>query len=192
MSKAKQQAFFKLTEKAYGGTLQNSRAGRLGPRPLHTKNTMHLILKSSKAVGPWSFRSSRNEKQIKVIIRKFSSKFGVKILSLANVGNHLHFQIKLTNRFTYIPFIRAVTAAIAMAITGNNKWNPTPKTGKRKNKSERFWDYRPFSRIVFGRRGFLTLRDYININQLEGFGLRRDRATLILKMVNAKGEFSSA
>ncbi len=190
MAKAKQQSFFKLNEKPYGGVLQKRRSGRCGPRPLDTKNTMHLILKSSKAIGPWSFRSSSNEKRIKEIIRKFSSKFGVKILSLANVGNHLHFQIKLTNRFTYAPFIRAVTAAISMAVTGHNRWHST--VGKNKTKLKKFWDYRPFSRVVFGRQGFLTLRDYININQLEGFGFKRNGAKLMLKMINANESFSSA
>src|SRR5438477_6926726 len=94
----------------------------MGPRPLDTSNTMHLVLRSEMATGDWSFKKPRNEAKIRQIAEKFSQKFGVRIISLANVGNHLHFHIKLSNRFTYRPFIRALTAAIAMAVTGASRW----------------------------------------------------------------------
>jgi REP element-mobilizing transposase RayT len=106
---------------------------------------------------------------IKRIISKFSQKYGIKILSMANVGNHLHFQIKLSNRNTFKPFIRAVTSAIAMAVTGVSKWN------KLKEKLK-FWDRRPFTRVVKGFKAYLNLRDYIEINKLEGFGFQKPQA----------------
>jgi hypothetical protein len=97
----------------------------------------------------------------------------VRILSLANLGNHLHFQLKLTNRHTYRPFIRGLTSAIAMAVTGWSRWNLPPQ-------GARFWDYRPFTRVVPGRQGFLTLRDYIQLNRLEGRGCSRAQARWIV------------
>src|ERR1700689_5388498 len=107
--KKNQLKLLKDEPKAYGGALLKTRKGRSRGRPLDTKNTMHLVLKSSKAVGDWSFWKPGNKEEIRKIIRKFSNKYGIKILSLANVGNHLHFQIKLYNIHTYKPFIRAVT-----------------------------------------------------------------------------------
>ena len=172
----RQMNLLKQEPKAYGGELMKTRKGRAHPRPLSTRDTMHLVLRSSKARGEWSFRQPSHAKKIRELTTKFSGKYGVKILSAANVGNHLHFHIRLLNRLTYRPFIRALTAAIAMAVTGASRWNPMKRSAK-----DRFWDYRPFTRVVQSRRGWLTLRDYIHINELEGCGYRRDTARLIVK-----------
>ena len=117
---------------------------------------MHLVMRSSKAKGEWSFLRPKNKKRVKEIAFHHSKKYGVQIFSLANVGNHLHIHLKLSNRYSYRPFIRAISAAIAMAITGASRWSPLKKSAK-----DRFWDYRPFTRIVVGFRALLGLRDYI-------------------------------
>jgi len=109
---------------------------------------MHLVLRSSKARGEWSFRKTANAKKINAAVNKFSNKFGVKILSVANVGNHLHFHLQFKNRLAYRPFIRALTASIAMAISGLSRWK------KKASAADRFWDYRPFTRIIQSFRGF--------------------------------------
>jgi hypothetical protein len=183
---AKRTAQLKLLKdspKAYGGDLLNKRKGRSHGRPLDTKNTMHLVLRSSKAKGKQSFYRLENARKVWGIVDRFSKKYGIRVLSFANVGNHLHLQIKLANRFTYRPFIRAVTAAIAMAITGRNRWN---KEGPK----EKFWDLRPFTRVVVGWRAFLNLQDYIAINRAEGFGFSRDEARDIIR--DGRSIFSSA
>src|SRR5262245_10695193 len=118
----KQQEFWKRESHAYGGDRLKTRKGRSGARPLSTRHTMHLVLRSSRAKGAWSFKKPVNGRRIEEVVGRFSRKYGVRILSLANVGNHLHFQIKLANRQTYRPFIRAITAAIAMSITGSSRW----------------------------------------------------------------------
>ena len=112
----------KKQKSAYGGSLYTTRAARNEKRQLAVRNTMHLVLRSSKALGAWSLTEGRHEPEIRSIVKKFAERFGVRVLSLAVVGNHLHFQLKLSNRFLYTPFIRAVSAAIAMAVTGVNKW----------------------------------------------------------------------
>jgi len=165
----KQTAFFKKTEKSYGGTLRNTRQGRSGPRPLAVKSSMHLVLRSSRATGKWSL--NRHHHKVSRIIAKFASRFGVRILSVAHVGNHLHIHMHLLNRYTYRPFIRAITASIAMAVTGTSRWNKL---------KVKFWDYRPFTRIVIGLRAFLSLKDYIKINQMEGQGYDRAHARLVV------------
>jgi hypothetical protein len=172
MKRNPQLKLFKSEERAYGGELLKKRKGRLRGRPLDTKNSMHLVLRSSKATGKWSFRNPRNMRKVEALSLKFCQKYGIKLLSLANVGNHLHYQIKLGNRFTYKPFIRALTASIAMAITGASRWNKV---------EIKFWDYRPFTRVVVGWSGFLKLRDYVRINQWEGLGYVRNEAHFIVK-----------
>ena len=166
----KQLAFLKPSSKSYGGTLRNKRKGR-GARPISKKDTMHFILKSSKAKGDWSFKRKENSQKITAILDKFSKKYGVGINSVANVGNHLHVHMKLASRATYKPFIRAITSAIAMAITGASRW---------KRVSVKFWDYRPFTRVVQSWRAILTMNDYMMINQLEGLGNTRVEARFIV------------
>lgn len=174
-----QSAMLAKERSSYGGILLKTRAGRRRGRPLSTKETMHLVLRSSKAKGEWSFRKSHNAAHINRLVDKFSFRYGVRVISMANVGNHLHFQIKLSNRFGYRPFIRALTGAIAMAITGRNRWNLTEN---KLNDRERFWDYRPFTRVVESFNALLNLRDYVRINQLEGAGYRRTEDRLRLQV----------
>ncbi len=167
-----QSKFFKESAKAYGGELLKKRKAREHGRPLSTRNTMHLVLRSSQAKGEWSFRNKENHEEIAKVVRKFSLKYGIQILKLANVGNHLHFQIKLSNIHTYKRFIKAITSAIVMKITKTNKFNKLEK---------KFWDYRPFTRVIVGLRDLLSIKNYIEINELEGLGYNRMEAFDILE-----------
>lgn len=166
----KQMAMLKPESKSYGSTLRNRRKGR-GTRPLSTKDSMHLVLRSSKAKGDWSFKRKENESKINSILARFSKRYYVQIISCANVGNHLHLHIQLIKRSTYKPFIRAITAAIAMAVTGASRW---------KKLGIQFWDYRPFTRVVQGLKALTSIREYIAINQLEGLGYGRIEAKFLL------------
>lgn len=164
--------FFKKHRSDYGGDLQTTRKGRQGPRPISTKHSMHLVIRSTKATKTWSMRQPHHKAKIKAILNKFAKRFGVLLISEANVGNHLHLEIRLSNRHTYKPFVRAVTAAIAMAITGASRWNP---------KKIKFWDHRPFTRIAETWKEVLNLRDYIKLNQFEGRGFKRAEARLLVQ-----------
>ena len=200
--KKSQLELLKKQKSAYGGSLYTTRAARKEKRPLAVKNTMHLVLRSSKALGAWSLMKGRHEPEIRRIVKKFAERFGVRVLSLAVVGNHLHFQLKLSNRFLYTPFIRAVSAAIAMSVTGVNKWTKKhdqttnqasgkhsarktdAKPAARKTNAKprlAFWEGRPFTRIVESFQGFLNLRNYIWLNQIEGYGHARGEARYILE-----------
>ena len=173
---------FEAPLKPYGGDLLKTRRGRSQGRPLDTKNSMHVVLKSTKAKGRWSFLHGANPKRIEAIVKKFSQKYGIKILLSANAGNHLHLDIKLASRHTYAPFIRAVTGAIAMVVTGTHRWKPLKQEAK-----DRFWDRRPFSRVVIGWKAFLALKDYFELNKWEVWGVSRADARTIVA-VNKVGE----
>ncbi len=150
---------------------------------------MHVVLRSTQAKGTWSFARKVNRAKVDALIAKFATRYGVRLHSVANAGNHIHLHIQLANRHTYRAFIRALTGSIAMAITGVSRWNP----GKSKL---RFWDRRPFSRVGYGYRAFLRLKEYLHINQLEGFGIPRDEAREMnsnpYHWVNYAAEFGSA
>lgn len=95
-----------------------------------------------------------------------SRKWGIKVIQFANVGNHLHLVVRIGHRRTYKPFICALTGAIAHRLKGNIK---------------KFWDYRPFSRVIYGFNAWLSMRDYMVVNQLEGGGVERSFAVILVK-----------
>lgn len=155
---------------AYGGQYRNTRKGRSCPRPISSRYSMHLVLRSTRARGDWSFWRTHNSRRIEAILAKFSRSHGVRIISKANVGNHLHLHIRLFRISGYKRFIRAVTGSIAMAVTGKSRWTPATDS------KQKFWDLRPFTRLVIGRRDFSNVKNYIRINQLEGLGYPRTAA----------------
>lgn len=167
--KPRQLSLIKAPGLSYGGILSRTRKGRQEPRPLATKESIHLVLRSSQATGDWSFRHPKNKRAVLAIVEKFAKKYAVHIISFANVGNHLHIHLRLAKRQGYKPFIRAITGAIAMAVSGFSRWKPRQTKLK-------FWDYRPFTRVVRGFQAFLKLRDYIQINFWESQGLDRQEA----------------
>ena len=150
----------------HGGSLRNKRKGR-GMRQISTNSTMHFVLRSTRAKGKWRFQATR--RIWLPILKKFANKYGVTILSHADPGNHIHLHLKFSNRRDYKPFIRGLTASIsiALATTGVSRW---------KKVDLKFWDLRPFSRVVIGRKAFRFLADYIHLNQLEALGHSREVA----------------
>ncbi len=158
----------------YGGILRNKAKNR-GARPLSKKDSLHVVMRSSLAKGNWSFRNPEVMTKIGEFIQEFSSKKGIQILSLANVGNHLHLHVKITNRTLYKAWIRGLTSAIAMLVAKRKGLEEL----KRENK--KFWDYRPFTRVISGLKAFLSLKDYIEINHFEGLGMPRAQAVLLIK-----------
>jgi REP element-mobilizing transposase RayT len=171
---------------AYGGELLKTRKGRSCARTLSTKNTMHLVLRSSRATGELSFSRPQHKAKISQLFHKFSRKYGVRIINVANAGNHIHAQIQLTKRHLYFPFIRGLTAAIAMSVSGVSRWSA------KHTKGQKFWDYRPFTRVVIGYRAVLSLKDYLLINRLEGWYTRSQARFLIAWRRNSYShEFSS-
>jgi hypothetical protein len=180
-SRAPQLDLLKRQHKSYGGELRKTQEGRQGPRPISTQTSMHMVLRSTHAKGKWSFALPHHRENIRQVIKKFSLKYRVQVVRLANVGNHLHFELRLSSRQNFRPFIRALTSAIAMVVTGASRWAPlrTLISQNSKGPKDRFWDYRPFTRIVENFSGLLRLRDYLRINQLEGYGYGRTRAKAI-------------
>ena len=162
----KQVNFLEKKSFAYGGALLKKRKARLHARPLTTKATMHLVLRSSQARGEYSLLQKEHKLIIDNVFRKFSKIHAVKILKLVNVSNHLHLEVKLGRRASWRPFIGAVTGAIALKIG--------------KGKLKRFWDRRPFTRILRSFRERIILRKYFELNELEALGMNRLNARFFL------------
>jgi len=142
---------------SYGGTFR-SKAKNRGARPLSSKDPIHLVLRSSMATGTQSFRHPSKRKRVHQIVQSHCRKYGIALHQFANAGNHLHLLVKIPKRYVYLRFIRSLTGSLALAQTGSNKLSKL---------KERFWDFRPFTRVVVSRRGYQITRDYVILNQLE-------------------------
>lgn len=143
-------------------------------RPLSTKESMHLVLRSTKAQGSLSFY--KHKKEIDQILQRFAAKYHIQILSYANAGNHIHLHLKLFKRQTYTKFIRAITAAVMMKVTGFCRDRPKPLNYK-------FWDQRPFTRVIRSFRAFKNIVDYIQVNVFETMGYTRLEARAEIQKV---------
>ncbi len=176
----KQKSFFKSSTKEYGGDLYKTRLGRQGRRPLATRQTMHLVLKSIRAKGDLSFRKPEHAQAIKRVVTKFATKtvFALSPSRTSEITSTFTSSsaISVLTRRSYAPSplrsLRAITAAIAMAVTGRS----------RLKKSEgKFWDRRPFTRVIVGFRSWLGLQDYVRVNRMEGAGMAREQAEFIVR-----------
>ncbi len=159
---------------AYGGDLRKKAKNR-GPRPLIFRTgTMHITLRSLKAKGLYSFQHSSRKQKVKNFVYSFSKLKGVKILSFANVGNHIHLHVQLHNKSLYIAWIKGLSSGLAMISHGLEGLK------KLKDLKQKFWDQRPFSRVIKNFRHFLNTKSYVEVNILEGMGMPRIQAELLI------------
>lgn len=151
--------------KAFGGSRLKSHAKV--KRPLATKQPLHLVVKSSYATGARSMLRKRNASRIEAIIRSQARLKGLRVYHFVNVGNHLHLVLRVdhrslqTGRRAYRAFIRAVTGLIARHVLGAERGAA---------QGAKFWQARPFTRIVTWGRDYLGLSGYMLKNQLEAIG----------------------
>jgi hypothetical protein len=139
----------------HGGTVNQGQ--RKLERPLSTRKSIHLVLKSDKAKGKFSFLNPHNKLLINRILKEKSRKFGVTINDQANVGNHLHLKLRITSRETFQKFLISVTGLIARKITGARKGKPFG----------RFWQGLAFTRVVRTKLEEIYLNNYLWANRSE-------------------------
>jgi REP element-mobilizing transposase RayT len=151
----------------FGGSLLK-KSNAKSARPLSTKHAVHVVLSSSKATGEWSLRSLKNQKIVERVLKRLAKLYGIKIYEFGNVGNHVHILIKLPHRKVFSPFIRALSGTIALKATGSNKLS------KLKNK---FWDQRPWTRIVALKRNYSLATDQAIQNHLIRIGFISEWST---------------
>lgn len=142
----------------HGGTLRRGR--RKEARPLATKRPVHVVLRSSRARGQWSFLHTRNRMTVEKLARGTASAFGVKVRQFANSGTHLHLIVQGRRREGLQGFLRTFPALLARHITGAKKGSP----------KGRFWDALAYTRVVTWGRELIALRRYLLRNDLEAVG----------------------
>lgn len=130
-------------------------------RPIVTKRPMHLVMRSTLAVGSRSFLVARNAKWIQVTVSRLAREHHVQVYEFANSGNHLHLLLRAKTRDGFKSFLRALAGTVAMKIGGACKGRALVR---------KFWDLPPFTRVVEWGRAFLVAREYVVQNTLEALG----------------------
>jgi REP element-mobilizing transposase RayT len=151
----------------HGGQQRNKREGR-GRRPLSISNraSLHLIFKIEKRnLRQRSLRSPQCFVLVRHILKKYARHFQVRIGHVSIQHDHIHLCVQTSRRSQFQHFFRVVPGQIAQQFQ-NNKWvTDTPKRAK-----DRLWKERPWTRVVWGVKALLTLRNYIQLNEKEVTG----------------------
>ncbi len=159
--------------KEHGGTL--SLGKRRKQRPLSLKTPLHLVLKSDFAYDSRSLL--RHRPLIEKIITKFKRRFRIRVYETAIVSNHIHLVVKGRYRRDLQNFFRVVAGHIAQEILRQFPILPRERAraggapDKTREKENKFWQTRIYSRIVSWGREYLRVKRYVIQNALEALGL---------------------
>ena len=151
----------------FGGSLLNNSHAKT-KRPISHKHAIHVVIRSTLAKGKRSFLYKNNRKIINDIVGRNAKRLSITILDMANVGNHIHLMIKIKAgnvtqaKLCFNKFIRGITGLIARVAL---------KVERGKALGIKFWDQRPFTRIVESWAGLKILKNYIYKNKIEVWGL---------------------
>ena len=157
---------------SHGG--EHSKGKRKGLRPFDPKQALHVVLRSSKARGKYSMLAPQHCNHIRNLVSRLKARWGVSVYRYANVGNHLHLLIRAKSRTDWQGFIRELSGAIAIIVTGAKKGSALARsktTDIAESAKRGFWDHLVFTRIVQFGRDFSNVARYVTTNLWESFGV---------------------
>lgn len=153
--------------KAFGGILIKGNPREA--RPISIKRPMHLVMRSKHATGDLSFLHSSRVRKIEELVQRLARQKNVKVYRFANSGNHLHLIILPRSLHAFKAYIRALSGLIARITLGAERGKSRSDfSPARLNK--KFWDARPFTRIIEWGKEFKTVVSYVAQNKLEAMG----------------------
>ena len=163
------------TGKEHGGTFSLGKRRR--QRPLSLKTPLHLVLRSDFAIGSRSLLGHRP--LIEKVISKARRRFCIRVYELAIGSNHIHLVVKGHRRRDLQNFFRVVAGHIAQKILRSFPILKRERGGasgdslqesKKREKENKFWQTRIYSRIVSWGREYLFVKKYVIQNALEALG----------------------
>lgn len=192
MKNTQQFNLFKKDLRNHGGSLLHGK--RKSVRPLSRNEPIHIVLRSSWAYSSNSFLLLKNKKDIERIIQRTAQKYLIRVYRQAIVSNHLHLIIKISNRKNYQTFIRVLSSLIASHVmkmqsfkifqkllakeARANAGDPPNRTQTQhqkaleelQGKGQAFWQFRPFTRVLYWGKDFKQSCQYLLKNTLEAMG----------------------
>lgn len=165
----------KRSRTEHGGVLLLGK--RRNHRPMSTKTPLHLVLRSDFASGRRSLL--RHRPLINHIIKKAQRRFHIRVYEFAIVSNHIHLVVRGRTRTSLQNFFRVVAGHIAQEIlrkhpilVGERPSRAVPPIKPpAREKENKFWQTRIYSRVVTWGREYRTVKNYIVQNALEARGL---------------------
>lgn len=151
----------KLSLKEVGGSLLNGVNPR-EQRPISVKRPMHLVMRSCHAQGTCSLLRSEFAGRVARLVQRLGKAKGVRIYRFANSGNHVHLILLPRSRQAFQAFIRALSGLITRLVLKSERGKPADLS--------KFWDARPYTRIVEWGREFKAVTAYVLQNTLEALG----------------------
>jgi len=145
----------------FGGSLMDQGHPRI-KRPLHTKKPIHVTMRSSVAQGKRSLLNRYAAQVTQTTLGECAKRAGVRIYRYQNVGNHIHLVIRLHHRQSWIRFVRSFTSLLKLRL--ERLW---------REKIERLFDQRPFTRVCSWGREFRSINDYFLKNYMDRWGIPR-------------------
>lgn len=123
-----------------------------------------------------NLRSPRVYKLVNRIIMRYSKRFFIKIEQSSINFDHIHLSIRIPRRAMSHYFLRVVAGQIAQELQNNQLLREVTHTPKAKGEAGvkrvmKLWLERPFTRVVHGWRAYITLRNYIQLNEKEVTGV---------------------
>lgn len=155
---------------SHGGSIRQLRKGRQF-RPLSTRKPHHVVFKADKVALKLNFRSPRTYKLIKRIINRYAKRFFIKVEQCSVNFDHIHLNIRVPRRAMSHHFLRVVAGQIAQEYQKANLVREVTDTPGKEKKFMKVWKFRPFTRVVHGWRAYLTVRNYIQLNEKEATGV---------------------
>lgn len=153
---------------AFGGSLLKGSHPKK-KRIFREKLALHIVMKSSQALGKNSLL--RYNEQIDRELERQAARHSVKVFAAANGGNHLHLLIQTRTREQLSAFLRSFSGRVAQLVVGRKT------ESQRRAFKTRFWDARPFSRLVSWGQDFKNVCRYLGINAAESLlGFCREAA----------------
>lgn len=130
-------------------------------RPISVKRPMHLVMRSSLAKGERSFLHPSRSRRIRYLVYQLARRSNLRVYRFANAGNHLHLIVRASSRISFRAYIRALTGLIARMVL---------KAERGRRALQKFWEARPFSRILEWGRNYAGACRYLLQNSLEALG----------------------
>ena len=101
--------------------------------------------------------SARNVEFIDKLVAVKARKFGVEVKDFVNMGNHIHFQLRIVSRVGFQNFLRSISNLIARHVTGARKGKPFGK----------FWQGLAFTRVITSYFELTGFERYLLANKIE-------------------------
>jgi len=150
---------FSPNKTLHGGEARKGR--RKIARPLATDGRfMHVVFRSSKAVGKNSFQHGDNPRKICLILDRVQEETKVEVRKFRNVGNHFHLLVRSNDARLLRLFLKLFPQKVALLISGAKK-------GAAKGK---FFDHTAFTRVVDWGRDYANVIRYLIKNSFEELG----------------------